>query len=110
MPFHVAVMIATVVAETGVVGRPTPTCVLPAGAVAEAGASTAGELLVKFTVAPLGGTTPLNSTVAPGWAPPLTAFEEKEIDLSDGGSTVSCPVAVDPLTVAVMVTGVDETT
>ena len=66
MPFQVAVMVATVVTETGVVGRPTPTCVLPAAAVADAGASTAGELLVKFTVAPLGGTTPLKSTVAPG--------------------------------------------
>ena len=110
MPFQVAVMVATVVADTGVVGRPTPNCVLPAGAVADAGASTAGELLLKFTVAPLGGTKPLKSTVAPGWAPPLTAFEENEIDLSDGGSTVSCPVALAPFTVAVMVTGVEETT
>jgi hypothetical protein len=110
MPFHVAVMIAVVVAVTVVVGKATPTCTLPAGAVPTAGASTAGELLVKFTAAPPDGATPFKSTVATGCAPPFTAFGEIEIDFKDGGSTVSCPVALAPFTVAVMVTGVDETT
>lgn len=109
-PFHVAVMIAVVVADTVVVDKATPTCVLPAGAVATAGASTAEELLLIFTAAPPAGATPFRNTVAPSCAPPLTAFEEREIDLTDGGSTVSCPVALAPFTVAVMVTGVDETT
>ena len=40
----------------------------------------------------------------------MTAFEEKEIDLSDGGKMVNFPVALFPFTVAVTVTGVDETT
>src|SRR6476469_4733678 len=110
MPFHVAVMIAVVVAVTVVVGKATATCTLPAGAVPTAGASTADELLLKLTDAPPAGATPFKSTVATGWAPPLTALGEIEIDFSDGGSTVSCPVALAPFTVAVMVTGVDETT
>jgi len=103
-------MIAVVVAVTVVVGKTTPTLTLPAGAVPTAGASTAGELLLKLTDAPPAGATPFKSTVATGCAPPLTAFGEIEIDFRDGGSTVSCPVALAPFTVAVMVTGVDETT
>lgn len=109
-PFMVAVIVAVVVAVTVCVFRTTPTRVLPAGAVPTAGAMTAGELLLKFTAAPPDGAKPFKSTVAIGWAPPFTAFGEIEIDLSDGGSTVSCPVALAPFTVAVMVTGVEETT
>jgi len=52
----------------------------------------------------------VQSTVAIGWASIQQRSGKSKIDLSDGGSTVSCPVEVGQFTGAVMVTGVDETT
>lgn len=101
-----AVTVAGVLAVTLVVGIWNTTEGLPAATVSAAGASTAGELLLKEMDAPLAGATPLSMAMAWTEIPPLNMVGEMESDLIDGGNTVSCVEADPELSEAVMVTGV----
>lgn len=110
MPFHVAVMLASVFAATALVGIAMETDELPAGIVARAGGIAEGESLLKSTTAPPAGAWPLSIAIAPACAPPLMVEEFIVMDLSDGGSTLNWMLACPEFSVAVRVTGVDEVT
>ena len=97
-------------AETWFVGIEIETDEAPAGMVASAGGMAAGESLLKSTTAPPAGAWPLSIAIAPACAPPLIVPAFIEMDLSDGGNTLNCKVAVPELSVAVIVTGVGEVT
>lgn len=97
-------------AVTVVVGIWKTTEGLPAATVSAAGASTAGELLLKLMDAPLAGATPLSMAIAWTAIPPLNVVGEMVSDLMDGGNTVSCVDADPELSEAVMVTGVSVVT
>ena len=88
MPFHVAVMLASVFAATIFVGIEMETDELPAGTVASAGGMAEGESLLKSTTAPPAGAWPLSIAIAPTCAPPLMVGAFIVMDLSDGGSNV----------------------
>jgi len=103
-------MLATVLAETWFVGIEIETDEVPAGIVASAGGMAAVESLLKSTTAPPAGAWPLSIAIAPTCAPPLTVPAFIVIDLSEGGNTLNCKVAVPELSVAVKVTGVGEVT
>ena len=105
-----AVMFAGVFAATLLVGIATETVEFPARTVASAGGMAEAELLLSSTTAPPAGAWPLSVISAPAWAPPLIVVGESEMDLSDGGSTLTCELADPELSVAVRVTGVVEVT
>ena len=105
-PFQLAVMWASVFAETEFVGTCATTVELPAWTVATAGASAAGESLLRSTCAPPAGANPFRVMNAAAVAPPLIVPGFTWIDLIEGGSTVIFNVVVPELSVAVTVTGV----
>ena len=105
-PFQLAVMLASVFAETELVGICATAVELPAWTVATAGASAAGESLVRSTEAPPAGANPLSVITAAAVAPPLIVPGFTWIDLMEGGSTFKFNVAVPELSLAVTVTGV----
>src|SRR5262249_4880752 len=71
LPFHVAVILASVLVETAFVGIGTDTVELPAWTVATAGTIAAGESPARFTDAPPEGACPFNVIIATAVAPPL---------------------------------------
>ena len=109
-PFQLAEIVTRVFVVTSFVGTENEAEKLPAATVTNDGRLTAGELPERLTTAPPAGAWPFSITIAPAWTPPLMLLGEIENDFSDGGITVNWPDADAPLSVAVMVTGVGETT
>src|SRR5689334_15168573 len=103
-------MVASVLAVTLFVGTEKLTDELPASTVAEAGGKAAVELLERLMTAPPAGAWPFSIRTAPACAPPLMEVGLMMSDLSEGGIRLNCAVAVPELSVAVIVTGVGETT
>src|SRR5262249_60845387 len=109
VPCHVAVIVTGVLTATLAVGIVKGAEKLPPGTVTMAGGDAAGELLDSVTMAPPGGAWPFNITLPPDNAPPLE-LDGICSDARDGGSTMNCPVADTPFSVAVSVTGVGTVT
>jgi hypothetical protein len=103
VPFHDAVTVAVVGAETALVGSETEAENDPAAMNTDAGGVTAGELLDSVTDAPPGGACPVSMTIAVGWAPPVMLEGEIDSDLSAVGVIVIRPDADFELRVAVIV-------
>lgn len=69
-----------------------------------------GLLLLRFTVIPPAGATPVRLTVPEVFIPPGMLETTRLRDNSVGGSIVKSPVAEEPFAVAVMVAWVTEPT
>jgi len=109
-PFQLAEMVTGVFVVTLLVGTLNEVEKLPGGTVTVDGGVAAGELLERLTTAPPAGAWPVSITIPPAFTPPLALVGVTESDFSAGGCTMNWTEAVPPLSVAVSVTGVGDTT
>jgi hypothetical protein len=108
-PAALAVMLATVVVETGLVWIENPVPLTPAGMVTLAGTAAAGESVERLTLNPAGPASPppSRSTHPAMLAPPVARTCGWSVSLfSVGGRNVNWLEAVTPLSVALSVTTV----
>jgi len=105
LPLSVAVIVAVVTRDTGVVLIGTGAVVEPAGTVTELGTVTVLLVLERLTVVPPVPAGPPKVTVPVEPCPPTTVVGAVVNELTCNGCSVSVAVAV-PFSVPVIVTGV----